>query len=179
MIRAALVGCCLLLAGCAAPVVTRIDAAVPAPLPLRSSFVVVAAPGDPAPAQKQAIDMIAAVLTQRGWTQAETGDHLLSVTVSDRPATSRLQAGDNAGKPLAEIGPVPDRRTGGGCAMRDHRLAVRLTNRVTGSDVYAGSAAEFHCKAGLDESLPHLVAAALDGLGGAAGQRMVDRKGVR
>lgn len=178
MIRAVSVACLLLVAGCASPVVTRMDVAAPAPLPARSSFTLVSSPGELAPAQKQASDMIAAGLTRRGWTQAEAGDYLLSVTLSDRPATSRLQAGDDAGKPHTVIGPAPDRKTKG-CAQRDHRLAVRMTNRVTGDDVYSGSAAEFHCKAGLDESLPHLAAAALDGLGGAPGQRMVERAGVR
>lgn len=184
MIRASgLSAALLLLAGCASPVVTRIDAAVPAPLPARSSFAVVTPPGETALAHRQAIDMVSAALTQRGWTMAgsapEAGDHLLFVTLSDRPATAALQAGDDAGKASAVIGPAPDRKTAKGCARRDHRLAVRLINRVTGADVYSGSAAEYHCKAALDESLPHLVAAALDGLDGLSGQRMVERAGVR
>lgn len=184
MIRASgLSAALLLLAGCASPVVTRIDAAVPAPLPARSSFAVLTPPGETALAHRQAIDMVSAALTQRGWTMAgsapEAGDHLLFVTLSDRPATAALQAGDDAGKASAVIGPAPDRKTTNGCAQRDHRLAVRLTNRVTGADVYSGSAAEYHCKAALDESLPHLVATALDGLDGSPGQRMVERAGVR
>lgn len=179
MIRALAIGCCALLAGCAAPVVTRIDAATPAPLPARSSFTLVSAPGELALAQGQANDMIAAGLTQRGWTQAEAGAYLLSVTLSDRPAASRLQAGDDAGKPGAVIAPAADRKSVKGCAKRDHRLAIRLTERTTGEDLYSGSGAEYHCKAGLNDSLPHLVAAALDGLDGVPGPRMVERKGVR
>lgn len=179
MIRALAIGCCALLAGCAAPVVTRSDAAAAVPLPARASFALVSAPGEVAPVQHQANDMVAAALAQRGWTQAESGDYLLSVTLSDRPATSRLQAGDDAGKPSAVIAPAADRKTAKGCAKRDHRLAIRLTDRTTGEDLYAGAGAEFHCKAGLDDSLPHLVAAALDGLDGAPGPRMVERKGVR
>jgi hypothetical protein len=184
MIRAlGLSAALLLLAGCASPVVTRIDAAVPAPLPARSSFAVVTPPGDTPLAHRQAIDMVSAALTQRGWTMAgsapEAGDHLLYITLSDRPATAALQAGDDAGKASAVIGPAPDRKTTKGCARRDHRLAIRLTDRVTGADVYSGSAAEYHCKAALDESLPHLVASALDGLDGSPGQQMVERAGVR
>lgn len=179
MIRALAIGCVVALAGCAAPVVTRMDAAAPAPLPARSSFTLVSAPGETSPVQSQATDMIAAGLTQRGWTQGEAGDYLLSVTLSDRPAASQLQAGDDAGKARAVIGPAPDRKTTTGCAQRDHRLAIRLTHRTTGEDLYSGSGAEFHCKAALDDSLPHLVAAALDGLDGTPGARMVERKGVR
>mgnify|MGYP005849832211 CR=1 FL=1 len=179
MIRRLAIGCCVLLAGCASPVVTRIDAAAAAPLPARASFTLVSVPGEPTLAQSQANDMIAAGLTQRGWTQTDTGDYLLSVTLSDRPATSQLQAGDDAGKPREVIAPAADRKSAKGCAKRDHRLAVRLTSRVTGDEVYSGSGAEFHCKAALDDSLPHLVAAALNGLDGLPGARMVERKGVR
>ena len=179
MMRAALLAAVALLAGCASPVVTRIDSAAPAPLPAAASFTLVEAPGDIAPVHRQANQLVSTALSQRGWTQAETGDYLLWVSLADRPATAELNAGDDAGKPAAMIASAHDRKTEKGCARRDYRLGIRLTHRVTGEDSYAGSGAEFHCKAGLDESLPHLVTAALSGLDGLPGPRRVERKGVR
>lgn len=179
MMRAAALATVALLAGCASPVVTRIDTAAPAPLPAAASFTLVEAPGDLAPLHRQANQLVSAALSQRGWSAAETGDYLLWVSLADRPATAALQAGDDTGKPVAVIGPAHNRKTEKGCARRDYRLGVRLTHRVTGEDAYSGSGAEFHCKAGLDKSLPHLVTAALAGMDGAPGSRMVERKGVR
>lgn len=179
MIRALGACCLVLLAGCASPVVTRIDAAPSAAVPPRASFSLAVPPGDAAGIHQQATDMIVAALVQRGWTRADTGDYLLSVTLSDRPATAQLQAGDDAGKPRTLIAPAVDRKTSRGCARRDHRLAIRLTRRETGEDVYSGSGAEYHCKAGLNDSLPYLVAAALDGLDGMPAPRLVERAGVR
>lgn len=179
MTRLLAAGCAVLLAGCASPVVTRIDSAASGALPAQASFALVSAPGELAMVHQQATDRVAEVLAQRGWTRSEAGEYLLAVTLSDRPAAARLQAGDDVGKPAAMIAPAADRRTARGCAKRDHRLSVRLTHRTTGDDVYSGSGAEFHCKARLDDSLPHLVAAALDGLNGASGLRTVERKGVR
>lgn len=169
----------LALAGCASPVVTRIDASAPAPLPSAASFTPGMLPDNLAPLHQQATDMVTAAFQQRGWRAAEAGDYLLAVTLSDRPAVAKLQAGDDGGAAQALIGPVPDRSNNKGCAARDHRLSIRLTDRVSGAIVYAGSAAEFHCKAALTDSLPHLVAAALDGLDGAPGTRRVQRSGLR
>lgn len=177
--RAALLATFALLAGCASPVVTRIDNAAPAPLPATASFTLVEAPGDLALVHRQAKALVSNALGQRGWSASESGDYLLSVSLSDRPASAPLKAGDDAGKPAATIAPAHDRKTEKGCAQRDYRLGVRLTHRVTGEDAYAGSGAEFHCKAPLGESLPHLVTAALAGLDGEHGPRMVERKGVR
>lgn len=179
MIRALALGSALLLAGCASPVVTRIDATAPARLPAQASFTLVEPPGDLSPVHSGATNRVAVELIDRGWRRAEDGDYLLSVTLSERPAAARLQAGDDAGKPLAVIGPAPDRKTTKGCATRDHRLSVVLLARATGDVVYSGSGAEYHCKAGLEESMPHLVSAALAGLDGAAGPRMVEREGRR
>lgn len=173
------IGCGLLLAGCAAPVVTRTDATVAAPIPARASFTLVAPPGEPAFLHQQATDMIVAGLTQRGWSQTENGDYQLSVTLSDRPAAARLQAGDDSGSPRIVIAPAADRTTSRGCAKRDHRLAMSLTERATGRDLYSGWGAEFHCRAELGDSLPHLVAVTLDGLAGIRGPRVVERLGVR
>jgi hypothetical protein len=171
----------LALAGCAAPVVTRIDVAVPAPLPPAGTYTLATVPGEIAPVHGQAIALVTAALKQRGWREmaAGAGDYLLSVGLADRPAAAKLQAGDDNGMPNALLAPAADRKTTRGCARRDHRLSVVLTERVTGNDAYAASAAEFHCKARLEETVPYLVSAALEDLDRPKGVREVERAGVR
>lgn len=166
-----------LLAGCASPVVTRIDAT--APVPVRGSFSLAPVPDDLSPLHAQARDMIVAGLQQQGWRNAEAADYLLAVTLSDRPASAVLRAGDDAGRAAGVIAPAATRANNKGCAQRDHRLAITLTRRVSGDVAFSGSAAEFHCKAGLYDSLPHLVSAALGGLSGQNGMLQVERAGVR
>lgn len=169
----------LLLASCAAPVVTRIDTAMPGARPVSASFVVADVPGDVAPVQQDATGLVVQSLAQRGWTISDSADVLLSVTLSDRPAQSQLLLGDDYGKPAGVIGPAPTRSNNRGCARRDQRLTVTLAHRATGDLIYSGAASEYHCKAGLEQNLPALVAAALDGMDNAPGVRQVERAALR
>lgn len=179
MIRALPLVSALLLAGCAAPVVTRIETAAPAGLPRAATFMLATIPDDLSPLHQQAIRLVMQSLQQRGWQQAEGGDYVLAVTLADKPATSSLQAGDDNGSARAVIAPAADRSNNQGCAKRDHRLGVVMTERVSGAIAYAGSAAEFHCKAQLGDSVPYLVQAALDGMNGQQGPRLIARDGAR
>lgn len=167
------------LAGCASPVVTRIDAASPVAIAAPASFALAPVPDDIAPVHAQARDMVVAGLRQRGWRNAETADYLLAVALADRPASANLRAGDDTGRAVAVLAPAANRDNNKGCAQRDHRLAITLTERTSGIIAYSGSAAEFHCKAPLPESLPHLVSAALDGMGRPPGARQAEREGRR
>lgn len=179
MTRAMALVAVLLLAGCASPVVTRVDASAPAPLPRAASFALAPLPEDIGPLPGQARDMVAAGLRQRGWSQVEQGDYLLAVTLAERPATITLAAGDDFGKPAGTLAPAADRSNNKGCARSDHRLTITLTERASGALVYAGSASEFHCKAALNDTLPHLVAAAVDRLDSGGGRVQFAREGVR
>lgn len=167
------------LAGCASPVMTRIDSAAPVTIAASAVFALADVPDDIAPEHAQARDMVVAGLRQRGWRVGDTPDYLLAVTLADRPANATLRAGDDAGRAVAVIAPAASRANNKGCARRDHRLAITLSERTTGVIAYAGSAAEFHCKAQLTDSLPHLVSAALDGLDRPSGPRQVERAGLR
>lgn len=167
------------LAGCASPVVTRIDSASPVAVAAPASFALAPVPDDLAPEHVQARDMVVAGLRQRGWRDAEAADYLLAVALADRPATANLKAGDDAGRAVAVLAPAATRDNSKGCARRDHRLGITLTERTSGVIAYSGSAAEFHCKAALSESLPHLVSAALDGMGRPSGSRQQERDGPR
>lgn len=169
----------LLLAGCASPVVTRVDANAPAPLPSQASFELAEVPADGDILPGQARDMVAAALRQRGWRQQPGGDYLLSVTLAERPAGIALKAGDDFGKVSATLAPSADRSNNRGCAKSDHRLGLALTDRATGAVVFTSAASEFHCKAQLTDSLPHLVSAAIDRLDAGPGSVQFARKGRR
>lgn len=180
MRRAALLAA-LALAGCSSPVMTRIDAAAPAPLPPRASFALADMPDSGSLLHGQARDMVAAALRQRGWreTGAESADFLLSVTLADRPATITLRDGDDFGRPGAVRAAAADRSNNRGCARRDHRLRFTLAERVSGNTAFASAASEYHCKGRLTDSLPHLVSAAVDRLEAGSGSVEIARSGVR
>lgn len=169
----------ILLAGCASPVVTRVNASAPALLPQRASFAFAPAPDDGDALSGQARDMVAAALHQRGWRQAAQGDYLLAVTLADRPATIALKAGDDLGKPVATLAPAADRSNNKGCARRDHRLTITLTDRSNGAIAFSGAASEYHCKAALYDTLPYLVSAAVDRFDAGSGTMQFARKGKR
>lgn len=179
MMRAASLLAAILLAGCASPVVTRVDASAPVALPPRASFVLVDMGDDGDILPGQARDMVAAALRQRGWRQAQGADYLLSVTLADRPAMVRVNAGDDQGKSVGTLAPAADRSNNRGCAERDHRLTIILTERDSGAIAFAGAASEFHCKGRLTDSLPHLVSAAVERLDVGSGRVQIARKGLR
>ncbi len=179
MSRAAGLALALLLAGCASPVVTRVDASAPARLPRGASFALAPVPEDGNVLTGQARDMVAAALRQRGWSQTAQGNYLLVVTLADRPANITLKAGDDFGKPVATLAPAADPSNNTGCAKRDHRLTITLTERTSGNIAFAGSASEYHCKAGLYDTLPYLVAAAVERLDTGSGRVQFAREGVR
>lgn len=179
MIRTLLIGGTLALAGCASPVVTRVETTIPTALPASASFALVPTPDAMAPLQAQAVDLVTGSLATRGWRADEAADVLLWVTLSDRSADAQLMAGGDFGKPAGVIGAAANRSNNKGCAKRDHRLTVTLAKRATGDLLYRGAASEYHCKAGLQQTLPELAAAALAGMDGAPGVREVERAGVR
>lgn len=168
-----------LLAGCASPVVTRMEAASPVAIAAPASFALAEVPDDIAAEHAQARDMVIAGLRQRGWRDAEAADYLLAVSLADRPAMAVLHAGDDAGRAVKVIAPAASRVNNRGCARRDHRLAITLTERTSGVVAFSGSAAEFHCKAALSDSLPYLVSGALAGLDAKLAVRQVERTGLR
>lgn len=181
MIRAGLLAATIALAGCAAPVVTRVDAVGPLALPRNASFAVAPVPGDASVLNGEARAMVAAALRQRGWRQTgiESADYVLAVTLADRPANIALEAGSDEGRPAEILAPAANRRLSRGCAERDHRLVFTLTDRPSGTMAFYSAASEFHCKARLTDSLPHLVSAAIGRFDAGGGRAELSRKAGR
>ncbi|MEO1044298.1 MAG: hypothetical protein AAFX04_02535 [Pseudomonadota bacterium] len=166
-----------MLAGCAGPVATRIDSRSAEALPEQGRYMLAEAPGDTVPMLDAAQQQVIASLSRQGWQHGdETADYMLLVTLSERSAAIGLKAvGDDTARTIAT---PKEQEFLQSCEDVEHRLTISLLRQSDGSTAYNGSAAEHHCKAGLAESMPHLVAAALADFGRPGGQRVVHRKGV-
>lgn len=152
----------LMLGACAGPIETRVNSAgLSATAP--TSFAIEPDVAGPA-AGVQA--KVVQTLTARGYRLADTGVLKLHVTASDRPAGLALQSGTD------ELSPAAGKKR---CAKREYRVGITLTRISDGTDVYKSSAAEFHCKLGLDDALPTLVSAALADLGAPRGSYVLNR----
>jgi hypothetical protein len=151
-----------LLAGCVGPIQTRVDSAGATDVqPI--SF---AANGDATGVAVTARSKVTALLEKRGYSVTANPDLNLQVTVSDRPAELALKNGD------ATLSPSADKKR---CAKRDYRLGITLIRISDGSVFYRASAAEFHCKLGIEDRLDDLANAALQDLGAPKGSYIVTR----
>ncbi|MDZ7587992.1 MAG: hypothetical protein U5J78_02080 [Parasphingorhabdus sp.] len=118
-------------------------------------------------------------LAERGWTKAPDSDesaaHILTVAVSDRPADIALtqQSANRSVTVSAAKQHKPLQR----CTDREYRLQVRIERLSDGTQIYGGSASEYHCKTTLDEVLSVLAGAAVADLRSPRGAYIVERTG--
>lgn len=169
--------CCLAICGlaaCSGPIETRLNNAGIG-VAQAGSYRVVQAPGDQSDSQQMALAETIKALAGLGWTQSDSGRHLLSVAVAERPADLGLaiKAG-TAAQPLAT--PKPQRIMQS-CKDREYRVTVALVDAVSGAVAYRGSAAEFHCREQLANVLPLLVDHAVQDMGNPGQMRSVVRQG--
>lgn len=159
------------LSACAGPIETRVvSTGQGAPA---NTILAEAAPAGTiqALAYQQALEQ----LRGRGFGLSDTGALQLHVAFSERDASISVKAGD--GKATNDLSPAKKRKPLQSCADRDMRLTVTLTRISDGVELYRGEAAEYHCKAGVDEVLPPLVSAALRDIGQPRGGYVVNRAG--
>lgn len=149
----------LSLAACVGPIETRIDSSGETGARLTSFQADEAA-------AVEALPLVTAALTERGYRSDASGSLSLQVTVSDRPADLALKSGE------AMLSPAKGKKR---CAKREYRLGVVLTRLSDGVEIYRAHAAEFHCKLTLTEVLPVLVKSALADLGAPRGAYVVNR----
>lgn len=165
-------------AACSGPIATRIgsEGNLAATGPTR--FVLVNAPGTASDIEQTAQQMIVTRLTERGWRQnAEDAQYSLSVSLSERPATIGITAKATSGDERKVISAPKQTKPLQSCDDVEQRLNVAIVRLVDGARVFRGDAAEYHCKAGLDETLPYLVDAALSGLDNPGRRRVLQRTG--
>jgi hypothetical protein len=160
----------LALAACAGPVETRIDNTGQAGAVI-GTYVLAETGEAESPELLQARKLVADRLAVKGLTASDTGTYHLEVTVSSRSAVLGLKQEDRS-----LSGPKP-KKPFQNCKDSEYRFGIALTRIVDGAEMYRGSAAEYHCRAGLEQTLPTLVNAALADLGAPKGQYVLKRKG--
>lgn len=149
----------LSLAACVGPIETRVESSGETGVRPATFQTGEAASAD-------ALPLVTAALSGRGYRSDAAGSLSLQVTVSDRPAELALQSGDTT------LSPARGKKR---CAKREYRLGITLTRMSDGAAIYRGHAAEFHCKLKLAEVLPVLVESALADLGAPRGAYIVKR----
>lgn len=153
--------------GCAGPIQTRATTHQLIAPPEQTSFVL--SPIDTLANHDTALarDLVSKSLSGKGYQPVSDALILVHVALSDRPAEIAINAGDQDAEKLIAAGKKQKRFQS--CSDREHRLTISLFDQMRGAKLYSGSAAEYHCKGTIAQSLPFLVDSALSGLANDAG----------
>ncbi len=157
-------------AACAGPIETRIDN-VGQTGAVTGTYVFVETEQAESPDLLFARKLVAERLAAKGLSASDTGTLHLEVTVSSRSAILGLKQGDQA---LSNPKPKKPFQN---CKDSEYRIGIALTRIADGVELYRGSAAEYHCQATLDDTLPGLVDAALADMGVPKGVYVLKRNG--
>ena len=107
-------------------------------------------------------NMVAKSLIAKGYEAVPDAPILVHVALSIRPADISVVGGDKTtSHSIAEAKP---RKRFQSCKDQEHRLVITLFDQARGAKLYAGSAAEYHCKGTIAQSAPILIDTALSGL---------------
>lgn len=161
----------VLLAGCAAPIETRITSSGltdPAAQPYMFNMEV--------PSSQEAASarrLVESRLADHGYSEVKNGPLLLEVTLDSRDAS--LALGTAAGSDNLSV--AKKRKALQNCKDREYRLGITLTRIADGAVQYQSRIAEYHCKMSLAEALPDMVKAGLTDLGQPRGSYTLHRMG--
>jgi hypothetical protein len=109
-------------------------------------------------------------LAAKGFGKAKPGALNLQVSLSSRPAQLTLATGSGT------LSPAKKKKALQSCQDKEYRLLIILTQIADGSEIYRGSAAEYHCNMPMADAVPTLVNAALVDVGQPRGSYAVMRK---
>ncbi|MGL5836973.1 MAG: hypothetical protein ACRCY3_00565 [Sphingorhabdus sp.] len=162
-----------MLAACTGPIETRISNSG-AGLSVPVSILIEAPSSNPVTASAR--QAVLTALADRGFATSEQGELQLQVGLSERDASIAVSETSKTGsKSLAGI---KKRKPFQNCADREYRLTVVLTRISDGALQYRGSAAEYHCNAGLPDVLPALTKQALADIARPKGDYVITRSGI-
>ncbi len=148
---------------CGGPIETRIQTEASSSLPSQKQYSFTAKPEQNSAAYQTARRMVAEALAARNFAAADEAPTLVHIALADRPASIAMTTGEKDN--IATIAEKKERKPLQSCDDVEHRLTINMVNTSDGSTVYSGTAAEYHCKGSMEQSLPHLVDAALSDLG--------------
>lgn len=161
------------LSACAGPIETRV-ASTGAGLVASATVLQEDPPISPVAAQARA--SVIRTLSDRGYAETPDGELQLHVAVAERDAAIAVKTLSTDGE--SHIAPAKPKKPLQSCADREMRLVVTLTRITDGTEIYRGTAAEYHCKAQMQDVLPLLVSAALADLSKPKGSYKVTRQGL-
>ncbi|GAB5486856.1 MAG: hypothetical protein Pars2KO_04260 [Parasphingorhabdus sp.] len=170
----------ILFSGCAGPIETRVQTISSAQSFQPTGFQIfdVIAPNPQISAMIE--QEIGQSLKAKGYQESEQAPVLLSSSIAVRPASIAIRLGE--GKETRVVSDIKHNKPFQSCKDHEHRLIITMVQKDSGAQFYRGSASEYHCKADLKESLPHLVKAALSDLGdkgnGEISQKTLKRHGL-
>lgn len=151
------------LSGCAGPIETRLKNHMVVALPDQPSFAFSESIDGENPTQQLAKKLIAAALVEKGFGSKDNPRLLVETALAERPADIAITTGETDQR--NQVATAKSRELLQSCQDQEHRLTIGIFDVTDGTQVYSGSAAEYHCKGTLQQSLPHLVDGALAELG--------------
>jgi hypothetical protein len=164
-----ILGGALILTGCVRYVETHTDS-VGISLINPAGYLLVTPEKVVSPELSKAQEIVAQRLSAKGYAAAENGTMYLQVGTAIRPASLSLS------KPAGILAKADKKRGSSKCVWNEYRVVIVLTTISDGTEMYHGSASEYHCKESLTETLPILIDAALADLGNPRGAVTTKRR---
>ncbi len=164
---------------CGGPIETRIQTEASSSLPAQKQYSFTAKPEQNSAAYQTARKMVAEALAARNFAATDKAPILVHIALADRPASIAMTTGEKDN--VSTIAEQKERKPLQSCDDVEHRLTINMVNTSDGTTVYSGTAAEYHCKGSMEQSLPHLIDAALSDLGNSgqtANSKVRTRNGI-
>lgn len=152
-----------IIASCSGPIETRIETQSGSALATQKQYSFTAKPEQNSETYQSARKMVANALATNSFTAKDSAPILVHIALGGRPASIAMTAGEK--DDVSTIAEQKERKPLQSCEDVEHRLTINMVNATDGSILYSGTAAEYHCKGTMEQSLPHLIDAALSDLG--------------
>lgn len=152
-----------LTANCSGPIETRIQTQAGSALPAQKLYSFTAKPEQNSEIYQTARKMVADALAAKSFIAADDAPILVHIALADRPASIAMTTGEEGD--VSIIANQKERKPLQSCKDVEHRLTINMVNTANGAALYSGTAAEYHCKGTMEQSLPHLIDGALADLG--------------
>ncbi len=151
-------------ASCSGPIETRIQTQTAASMPAQKQYSFTEKPEQNSEIYKTARNLVAEALSAKSFSATDQASIMVHIALANRPASIAMTTGEE--NDIDIIVSQKERKPLQSCEDVEHRLTVTMVDSANGSTVYSGTAAEYHCKGSLEQSLPYLIDGALSGLGG-------------
>jgi hypothetical protein len=180
MRRLALLMILAMTASCGGPIETRIQTEAALPLPAQKQYSFPVKPEQESAVYQTARQLVAAALAEKQFTAVDEAPVRVHIALANRPASIALTTGEK--DDVRVIASPKERKPFQSCDDVEHRFTLTMVDSANGATLYSGTAAEYHCKASLEQSLPYLIDAALLDLGNgsnpAVNQKTRTRTGI-